>query len=160
MGKVKTHGAFAIKFSFLLLFCVIFSNFALSEPSPEEVNKLTQEIGEETMSPFCPGRTLQACPSEDARQLKLQVTSLLSLGYSKDAVKRKLLTMYGENISGLPANNSFKDIAWLSPALFGLIGLVIVYFGLRIMKKNTDATGPKQDRANINLSEIEKTLRK
>ena len=126
----------------------------------EVVNKLAQELVEETMSPFCPGRTLQACPSEDARQLKIQITSLLSLGYSKDAVRRKLLTMYGEKISGLPANNSFKNIAWISPAVFGLIGLIIVYFGLRFMKNNRDRIDLSQEQSKAQLLEIEKKLRR
>lgn len=129
--------------------------------SEEEINNLAQELGEETMSPFCPGRTLQACPSEDARQLKLEITSLLSKGYSKDAIKRRLYSMYSENISGLPQNNSFKSIAWLSPLVFSILGLVIVYFGLVHMKKqkNQPSLGTLQDKS-IDLKAIEEKLKR
>ena len=145
----------------LVLVPLFSSSLAFSEAvSEEEVNNLTQELGEETMSPFCPGRTLQACPSEDARQLKLQITSLLSMGYSKDAIRRKLLAEYGEKISGLPANNSFKKIAWLSPALFVITGLLIVYFGLRFMRNKIAQTESEINLASPDLLEIEKKLRK
>ena len=159
MGKIK------VTLLVIILFSILTPKIAYSESiSEQEINKLSQEIGEETMSPFCPGRTLQACPSEDARQLKSQISSLLSMGYSKDAVRRRLLTMYGEQISGLPANNSFKDIAWLSPLLFGLIGMIIVYFGLRLMKKGPNMASLEPEgkikNTNFNLSEIEQRLRK
>ncbi len=129
--------------------------------SEEEINNLAQELGEETMSPFCPGRTLQACPSEDARQLKLEITSLLSKGYSKDAIKRRLYSMYSENISGLPQNNSFKNIAWLSPLVFSILGLIIVYFGLVHMKKqkNQSHRGTLQDQP-VDLKAIEEKLKR
>lgn len=144
-----------------ILVLLLSSNSALAEAvSEEEVNNLAQELGEETMSPFCPGRTLQACPSEDARQLKLEITSLLSMGYSKDAVRRKLFTEYGEKISGLPANNSFRDIAWFSPLVFVITGLIIVYLGLRFMKNKIAQTDLGTNTASPDLLEIENKLRK
>ncbi len=162
MEKIKI----GLKVTLLILVLLIHSTTVFAEQTKqveiddEIVFDLAQEVGEEIMSPFCPGRTLQSCPSENARQLKLEITSLLKMGYSKDAVKRKMLIDYGEEISGLPANNSFKNVAWLSPALFGLIGLIIVYLGLRFMRNESTDSNIKPSKTDEDLLKIEEQLRK
>lgn len=155
--KIYTRVVITLLTCFASLHAESPSESTKATPSEEEINNLAQEMGEETMSPFCPGRTLQACPSEDARQLKLEITSLLQKGYSKEAIKRRLYSMYSENISGIPQNNSFKNIAWLSPFLFTLLGFAVVYLGLRYMRKPTQS--PLQD-PPIDLKEIEEKLKR
>jgi cytochrome c-type biogenesis protein CcmH/NrfF len=99
--------------------------------SAEEIEKITQEISETAMSPFCPGRTISSCPSGQARELRQQITSWLSQGYSRKAVMNQLLNIYGEDVRGMPRKEGFGIMAWIVPALFVLLSVLFVVLLLK-----------------------------
>ena len=77
----------------LFLFC----SFCNAQENNNSANFeiITQEISDNVMSPFCPGLTLSACPSPQAKDLRLEIKSLLENGYSKEAVINQLKITYG-----------------------------------------------------------------
>ncbi len=108
--------------------------FAQNDPQDQLQNEIkAQEISDEIMSPYCPGRTLSACPSDDARKLRQRITSQLNQGYSTDAVKRQLVGMFGKEILGKPSMNGFGLIAWFLPFLILFLSFFLIF---RIIKKN------------------------
>ena len=116
---------------FLPAFC--FVNFSFSQESKLselQVEKLTQEFSESTMSPYCPGRTISACPSIQARELREQIYTWFSSGYSKKAVLNQLLAIYGDEVRGVPDSNGFGKMAWLIPVFFVLLGISLLCFYL------------------------------
>lgn len=97
---------------------------------------LTQEISDNVMSPFCPGLTLSACPSPQAKDLRLEIKSWLEKGYTKEAALNQLSIIYGEKISGLPQSTSlWGRISSLMPFIFLLLGIVVLIYTLKNMKK-------------------------
>jgi len=107
---------------------------SFAKPTETELEKLAQEISETTMSPFCPGRTLSACPSGQARDLRGKVRQWLVEGYSKEAVRNRLLTIYGDDVRGTPRAEGFGLMAWLMPAFFVALCLLFVVFALRHLR--------------------------
>ncbi len=104
--------------------------------SPEVVQSEANQLYDTLMSPYCPGRTLSACPSDDARQLRENIFGWLQGGATVDAVIGRLKVTYGEKISAAPVGRVY---AWWIPAgvvvLFGVF-LVAIFRG-----KNRRADG-------------------
>jgi cytochrome c-type biogenesis protein CcmH/NrfF len=115
---------------FFLLLLLASSSYA--QEFSEEILVKTQEISDSIMSPYCPGRTLSACPSEKARALRVEISTFLERGYSKDAVIRQLKGMFGNTIQASPEPSGFGIIAWSAPFFiitcigFGLLILLMV----------------------------------
>ncbi len=118
---------------FLLSFVVLLSNISSpmqSFASPETERK-AQEIYDTVMSPFCPGRTLSACPSSDARDLRQKIELWLEQGISLTQVKTMLVEQYGVSLLGTPSMEGFGLLAWMLPGLFLFVGAVIIVFWIK-----------------------------
>ncbi len=118
------------------------TSFVIEQKTVEE---LTQEISDTIMSPFCPGRTLSACPSEDARQLRTQISTSLKQGYSAAAVKRQLTAKYGPELTGLPENSSFGRLANDAPFYFLIFGVLIVFLTIFVLGKRKNSSNLKDN---------------
>lgn len=125
-----------------LLATVAFAAAAAAPTSAEAEHstELAQEISENVMSPFCPGRTLAACPSEDARKLREQIVRWIADGYSTSAVYGLLETTYGQEVRGIPRSSGFGLVGWIAPPIF----LVLLSFGVWRMLKRLQRTQPAQ----------------
>ena len=97
-------------------------------------DKIAQEIADTTMSPFCPGRTISACPSGQAWELRKQILRWLNEGQSPEAVRQQLLTLYGEDVRGTPRPSAFGKLGWLMPGIFVLLGVVAIGIALKRQK--------------------------
>jgi cytochrome c-type biogenesis protein CcmH/NrfF len=84
------------------------------------------DLAGEIMSPYCPGRTLAACPSSAAAELRMEVALRLSTGESRDAIVEALVGRFGEEIRGAPRPTGFGLLLWLWPPLLGGLLLVAV----------------------------------
>lgn len=114
---------------FLILF-IFLPQLALAIDSEQ----IAQKISETTMSPFCPGRTISACPSGEARNLRDKIINWLEHGYSEQAVRNQLRMIYGKEVEGKPDFSGFGLIAWIVPGLFVLLGLITISMWLRSNK--------------------------
>ena len=110
---------------------ILYSFLPLSSNAQNNNEKTAQEMYENIMSPYCPGRTLSACPSEDARVLRERILTQLNQGYSTDAVYRQLQAMFGKDIYGEPKFNNFGIIAWVIPFILILFCIYIVITKIR-----------------------------
>ncbi len=136
-----------MKFPVFIIFSSIFLISSLCSAQEDSINQsklahsasleiLTQEISDNVMSPFCPGLTLSSCPSPQAKDLRVEIHSWLEQGYSKEAAINKLKIIYGEKISGLPQTSStWGRISSLMPFIFLLLGIVVLLYTLKNMKK-------------------------
>ncbi len=105
---------------------------------PRDIEAETQTISDSIMSPFCPGRTLSACPSGQAKDLRTEIGGWLNQGYTEDAVYNLLRTRYGESVTGVPEGSGFGLLGWVAPGLFLLFALLIVMRKLRSMRGATE----------------------
>ena len=85
----------------------------------------------EVMSPFCPGRTLAACPSPQADSLRMWVLIQEAAGRSREDVHRELVERYGDVILSAPRARGFGVTAYAIPAAIFLAGGLFVGIFLR-----------------------------
>lgn len=85
----------------------------------------------ELMSPYCPGRSLQDCPSTKAAELKQEIRDMVASGSSKQEIVDQMKTRFGDEILAMPPIVGFGIMAWLLPIVFFGLGLVIFIFWLR-----------------------------
>jgi cytochrome c-type biogenesis protein CcmH/NrfF len=85
---------------------------------------------DEIMSPYCPGRTLSACPSEDARKLRTDIEGWFQAGDSKEEVLRKLEGSFGKEITGEGSSSALG-----AGALFLLIPAIIIFLVYKFQYK-------------------------
>ncbi len=65
--------------------------------SPEEI---LQALGNELMSPYCPGRTISSCPSGQARKLEDEILAQARAGRTREEIEAELVQRYGSDIIG------------------------------------------------------------
>jgi cytochrome c-type biogenesis protein CcmH/NrfF len=89
--------------------------------SPEVAHQATA-IARQTMSPFCPGRTLYDCPSPNAAEWRRDIEAMLQAGKSSPEIQAVLAERASLDLSGSPAPTA----SYLWP----LVGLAIAVVGL------------------------------
>ncbi len=90
------------------------------------------EIVNSLMSPVCPGKILQACPSAEGAQLRELVRRKAQAGESKEKIVRYFVEVYGaENVLSAPPAEGFYLTAWGLPFAGILAGMGVVFVLLR-----------------------------
>lgn len=139
--KVHQLIIFVLISSQLLLVSILPSKVWALPPITDSINReqaarVSQSLAQTLMSPFCPGRTLEACPSPEAKKLRKEILVSALLGKGKDQIQEELISIYGYEILGTPEVGGFGLLGWAMPLLFLVIGLgMIVRLVVRI--KNT-----------------------
>lgn len=93
------------------------------QPSPQD---RAQKISDTIMSPYCPGMTLSACPSSDARSLRVEIQSRFEKGYTDEAVMNELKMRFGEKVLPAPQDSLLSGMAFLAPWCFIAISLLLL----------------------------------
>jgi cytochrome c-type biogenesis protein CcmH len=105
---------------------------ALQEPpAPTDPSAEAQAIAGAIMSPFCPGLVLTACPSENARALRVEIRERLEAGEARESIEADLVARFGQGVLADPSSLPGGRIAVLVPAALGLAGLVSIAWFLR-----------------------------
>jgi cytochrome c-type biogenesis protein CcmH/NrfF len=110
--------------SFLLL--TVFTHSAFAEGSDRE----SAQFFDSVMSPYCPGMTLSACPSDDARVLRDEIRGQFAQGISKEQILVGLNKKFG-NLSGGPSGGAMGGMTYLGILVFFVIGLGIIMLNIR-----------------------------
>jgi cytochrome c-type biogenesis protein CcmH/NrfF len=105
----------------LVLLAVATGLSAARGPNPDAV-PTAQQVDERTMSPFCVGLTLAACPSSEALQLRATITGMVAAGRTNRQIDSFLLANYPKTVIGAPRS----PVAWLVPAAAVTAGLAVV----------------------------------
>ena len=90
-------------------------------PDPDAV-PTAQQVDERTMSPFCVGLTLAACPSSEALRLRATIAGMVAAGRTNRQIDSFLLANYPKAVIGAPRS----PVAWLVPAAAVMAGLAVV----------------------------------
>jgi cytochrome c-type biogenesis protein CcmH len=110
----------AIVLGLLFLTAVLCLDACRRAPPDETISLRASVLSNEIMSPFCPGLTLAACPSEAAAQLRREVAERLARGEGPEAIIETLVGRFGEGIRGTPRVDGVGITLWLVPAVLGL----------------------------------------
>lgn len=99
-----------------------------SHLSPEENEREAEAIARSIMSPFCPGRTVSACPV--AGPWREDIRHWVSEGVDPDEIKARLAARVPQhNLMGVPGNR----LGWLLPVGAGLLAVGSLVFLLRYL---------------------------
>ncbi|MBW2267917.1 MAG: cytochrome c-type biogenesis protein CcmH [Deltaproteobacteria bacterium] len=112
----------------LALSCLLLTLAGAAQAEPEG---WANDLAEELMSPFCPGRTLSACPSPQAKTLVVWLGVQQAAGRSPDDVKAELVERFGEVILPAPPPRGFGLAAYAFPVLAFAVGGLLVWAFLR-----------------------------
>lgn len=75
-------------------------SFAPSAQASPEAEQLTRDLSNDLMSPYCPGRTISSCPSEQARKLEDYIMEQAEAGKSREEIETILVGRFGREKLG------------------------------------------------------------
>lgn len=116
----------------LALFVVGWIGSSTPPASAEEVT-WGYALAHELMSPYCPGRTLAACTSDQAAELRQWILIQEAAGASQEEVFAILEQRFGDVIRSSPEPEGWGLAAWLLPGAVLLVGALAVVRVLRGM---------------------------
>ncbi len=91
-------------------------------------------------SPFCPGLTLESCPSWYADSLRTVIRQRMAAGESPDVIRRELARDFGQPVLGEPTWQGFDLLGWIGPGLLLLVAGTVLVAALR--RRGRPAPGP------------------
>lgn len=89
-----------------------------------EVDAKAASIARQTMSPFCPGRTLDDCPSEYATEWRRDIRAMVAKGMTAAEIQDELEKRAGGNLSGIPNRES----SYALPIVLATGAALVLYF--------------------------------
>jgi cytochrome c-type biogenesis protein CcmH/NrfF len=101
---------------------------------PEQI--LT-DLSNDLMSPYCPGRTIASCPSEQARKLEDRILAEAKAGKSRDEIEQELVQQFGTEIVGYAP----QPMLLYGVAAAGVGGLIAVAWVARRWRRARVAVG-------------------
>ncbi len=127
-------------FSMVLAFSFLSLHAAAQEPS-DALQKKATSVYQEILSPFCPGRSLNDCPSSKAHELKSEILQKLQSGVPEEAVLEGVFSAYGDQYRAIPRYSGFGRLVWIAPAAFLLAGLMWAFAVAGRKKRSTALSG-------------------
>ncbi len=112
-------------------------------PSPDQI---LQELSNDLMSPYCPGRTIASCPSQQARKLEDHILAEAKAGKSRDEIEQALVARFGPQIVGYRGD---AMVLW-GPVVVGLLALLLLAWAARRWvrgRSRADEAGREADRS-------------
>ncbi len=98
---------------------------AYAQVSSDELDRRSVQVYQQVLSPFCPGRSLNDCPSSKAHDLKLEMRQRLEQGVAPEVVVEDVVRRFGEQYRAVPQNAGFGKLVWLVPLAFLIGGAVL-----------------------------------
>lgn len=92
-----------------------------------EVARSAHEISRDLMSPYCPGRTLEACPSPDALVVREEIRAALRAGEAPDSIRARIEARFGQGVVGLPQSSFGRAL----PVILVIAGGAALIYALR-----------------------------
>ena len=111
-------------------------------------------LAHELMSPYCPGRTLSACPSERAAEVRQWILLQEAAGATREEVVANLEARFGEQIYSAPAVRGWGLAAWALPlGALGLGALVVIWVLRRmVVRRDAEPLATESDASSIAVS--------
>ena len=98
---------------------------AWADERSEALDKQSYEMYQQVFSPFCPGRSLNDCPSSKAHELKSEMRAKLEQGVPEQQILNEVFERYGDKYRTVPIFEGIGRWVWLAPICFLLLGMAI-----------------------------------
>ena len=126
----------------VLVLCLTFVvGTARADERSELLDRQATTLYQQVFSPFCPGRSLNDCPSSKAAELKNEMRSELEAGKAPEVILNEVIQKFGEEYRAVPRFAGVGMFVWLAPIGFVVVGLMIAV-GLSIRRKKSASTEP------------------
>ena len=94
-----------------------------------EIEREARAIFADVLSPYCPGLSLTACPSQGAFVLKDSIRKQLAVGMTTEQVWAELEARFGESIYAKPKARGVGLLAWIGPYIaIAFAGLLLTWW--------------------------------
>lgn len=120
----------------LLAIILVISVGAHAQTQRDELDKQSYEMYQQVFSPFCPGRSLNDCPSSKAQDLKAEMRSKLEQGVSKEQILQDVFARFGDKYRAVPLFEGIGQLVWLAPIAFLGIGFLLAMRVILSRKKS------------------------
>jgi cytochrome c-type biogenesis protein CcmH/NrfF len=144
--------------AFLVLACALVGVVAAPGRGSAEPEGWAYEVAAELMSPFCLGRTLADCPSDQARSLALWIVVQEAAGRTRADVEEELFARYGEVMRPAPRAHGIGLAAYVIPALAFAGGGTLVGVFLMRQTRARQAAPPAAGSAAPTDPELERLV--
>ena len=116
-----------MRFAALILLSALLASPALAEQDDPEIaiGRQAHELARDLMSPYCPGRTLEACPSPDALAVREEIRAALRAGEAPDSIRERIEARFGQAVIGLPQTPLGRALPVVALAV-GAVALALV----------------------------------
>jgi len=108
-------------------------------PEGEALDRQATTLYQQVFSPFCPGRSLNDCPSSKAAELKDQMRAELEAGKAPDVILNEVFQKYGDQYRAVPQFSGVGMFVWLVPIGFVVTGLVVAIAASSRRKRRVSA---------------------
>lgn len=96
-----------------------------------DLDRQAYDLYQQVFSPFCPGRSLNDCPSAKAGDLKAQMRAQLEQGVPPEVILEGVFQSFGEKYRAIPPYAGFGKLVWWVPIGFFVIGAALVMLAAR-----------------------------
>jgi cytochrome c-type biogenesis protein CcmH len=151
-----------ISIAFILALFVAAGSLCAQETKLDPaMERQAEQIFLNTLSPYCPGRLLRDCPSNEAAELKEDVRKRIAAGESPEAIQESLFAQFGDEIRAAPPGSGFGLFAWIAPFAFLLAGFVFILLWLKSMQSQEEKNSDDKDEVDPEIrSRIDSELSK
>lgn len=150
-AHLKMHGLAAISAALLFGASGATATDAEAVAEPEGWG---YEISHDLMSPYCPGRTLSACPSPQADDLRMWILVQEASGRSREDVEAELYERFGNVLRAAPLAEGFGLTAYAFPIIAFFVGGVVVAVFLRRQTRVTATPEPSSHAPDPELERV------
>lgn len=121
-----------------LIWCCVLAGVrhASADERSEQLDKQAYELYQQVFSPFCPGRSLNDCPSSKAHELKLDMRQKLQEGVPPQTVLEEVFAKFGDQYRAVPSYSGVGKLVWWVPLGFVFVGLLAALGVVLSRKKN------------------------
>jgi cytochrome c-type biogenesis protein CcmH/NrfF len=123
----------------VLALCCLTLLFACA-PDAEPSASRARAIEREVWSPYCPGRLLVDCTTDQARELRNEIDRRVERGESTDEILSWIRSNHGDEALARPEARGVGLVIWLVPAAIFATGAVVVAVAIRRWTKPKDRT--------------------
>ncbi len=134
------------------------------ENEAHQYHPAAEEAISKIRSPYCPGQTLEVCPSWQAEVLRDSIDQWAWNGLTADSLIELVLATHGEEYRGFPKRSGTGLLAWFMPPAALILGLGLVVLALRRLRgpptparEQRGLTEQERERLDTALAELEAT---
>lgn len=112
---------------------------AHADERTQALDKQSYEMYQQVFSPFCPGRSLNDCPSSKAHELKMEMRTKLEQGVPEKQILSEVFEKFGDKYRAVPIFEGIGRWVWLAPIGFLLFGFATIAAVVFRPKKSNSA---------------------